>query len=350
MKVLLIQGIIPHYRVPIFDELGKKVDLTIIYSQGKEPQNVSFKCIKVDTFQLRYIIHKKNLYKMAKKYDVIIGTFDLSYLYMRLLALFPHRYKLIYWGIGVSAGYNQRFDENQVIVRRLIKYIKKADAVIFYSEYPVNKYVKMGIPMEKMYVANNTVKVLPSKEEEKDSILFIGSLYKQKRIDILLNAYLNAYKKNSHIPNLILVGDGEEREKINNWILNNALESKVFLLGGIYDENKLVPLFEKAIMCISPDQAGLSVLKSMGYGVPYVTHKNAITGGEIFNIINGETGVLMENFDELETIILDSYRNKEKYITMGKNAKFYYEVNRTVDQMVSGFCKAIDYVSTSRKK
>ena len=46
-KVLLIQGIIPHYRVPIFNELAKNVDLTVVYSDGDLPNNVGFKTLHI---------------------------------------------------------------------------------------------------------------------------------------------------------------------------------------------------------------------------------------------------------------------------------------------------------------
>jgi len=98
-------------------------------------------------------------------------------------------------------------------------------------------------------------------------------------------------------------------------------------------------------MYISPDQAGLTVLQSFGYGVPFVTHKDAITGGERLNIVNGENGILFDSFDEITDIIKDCSQNPEKYIEMGKNAKKYYNENRTINHMVSGFIDAIDFVT-----
>lgn len=98
------------------------------------------------------------------------------------------------------------------------------------------------------------------------------------------------------------------------------------------------------IVCISPDQAGLSVLKSFGYGVPFVTHRDAITGGERLNIENGVNGVLFDSFDEITEIIKDCAERPECYMEMGKSAKKYYDENRTVRQMVNGFLEAIEFV------
>ena len=349
-KVLLLQGTINHYRVPIFNGLAKKVDLTVVYSEGSAPENAAFKYLYIPTVKKHYKIHKKNIYRMAQNYDVVICMFDFSYLYFRLLDILPHEYKLIYWGIGVSAGYNERFDGDQSIVKKTMGHMKRADAMLFYSDYPVRKFEKMGLNREKLFVANNTVAVLPHKEKTKDTLLFIGSLYKQKKLDVLLESYWAAYQKNSGIPNLILIGEGTERDSIQHWISEHGLNDKIRLTGGIYNDEELVPYFEKAIMCISPDQAGLSVLKSMGYGVPYVTHKDAITGGEIFNIRNGINGILLNDFHELETVILESCSDTKKYIQMGCNAEKYYYENRTIEMMVDGFMQSINYVMGKRRK
>lgn len=350
MKVLLLQGTILHYRVPVYNKLAEKVDLTVVYSEGGVPENVAFKYQYIPTIKKHYKIHKKNIYMMAQNYDVVICMFDFSYLYFRLLDILPHKYKLIYWGIGVSAGYNERFDGDQSIVKKTMGHMRRADAMLFYSDYPVRKFEKMGLGREKLFVANNTVAVLPHKEKTKDTLLFIGSLYKQKKIDVLLKAYWSAYQKNSGIPNLILIGEGTERDSIQHWIFEHGLNDKIQLTGGIYNDEELVSYFEKAIMCISPDQAGLSVLKSMGYGVPYVTHKDAITGGEIFNIRNGVNGILMNDFHELETIILESCSDTNKFIQMGCNAEKYYYENRTIEMMVDGFMQSINYVMGKKRK
>ena len=255
------------------------------------------------------------------------------------------------WGIGVSASYNARFDQSQKVANDMYKMIKKAKAALFYSDYPVEKYSKMGISKEKMFVANNTVAVSSiQNEQERNSILFVGSLYKAKKIFELLENYHEAYKINQDVSDLVLVGDGDEYENVKNWISELGLESKITLTGAIFDDEILKEYFAKALICVSPDQAGLSVLKSMGYGVPFITHKDAITGGERLNIKNGENGVLFDDFAELKDIFVNLADEKEKYIEMGKKAKEHYDTNRTVPQMAEGFVEAINYVLKQNNK
>ena len=344
-KILIIQSCIPHYRIPIFNELAKSVDLTIVYDKGELSTDINFTTKKVDVFYIKKLcVHKKNLIRMAKKYDVVISMLDSSYLTTRLLCKLRGKTKLILWGIGVAASYNVRFDSQPETALSYIKMIERADAALFYSSYSVDKYLKMGISKNKLFVANNTVQVLPIKEKEKDIILFVGSLYRAKKIFELLECYRKAYMEYKPLQKLVIVGDGEEIQSVKEWIERNDLKENIVLTGSIYNEKELSEYFSKAIVCISPDQAGLSVLKSFGYGVPFVTHKDAITGGERLNIENGVNGILFDSFDAITEIIKECFIDSKKYVKMGKNAKRYYDENRTVGHMVKGFLDAIEFV------
>jgi hypothetical protein len=87
----------------------------------------------------------------------------------------------------------------------------------------------------------------------------------------------------------------------------------------------------------------------MGYGVPFITRSNAITGGEIFNVTNGATGILYEHGSELTDIIADIASHPEKYIKMGVKAKEHYDSNRKPVDMANGLSDAIEYVLKNRK-
>lgn len=346
-KVLVIQSVIPHYRVPIFNELAKSVELTVVYDKGKPPADVAFATEKIEVIRVKHVpkIHKKNVLWMARKYDVVIAMLDNSYLTTRLLARCRGKTKFILWGIGVSASYSVRYDSLPQYVSIYKKMIHNADAALFYSQYPVSKYESLGEKREKLFVANNTVRVLAIEEKRREHILFVGSLYKAKKIFELLTCYKKAKDMCPDVPDLVIIGDGDEAGAVRSWVKENGLDAKITLTGAIYDEKILSEYFSRAIICISPDQAGLTVLQSFGYGVPFATHKDAFTGGERLNITSGENGVLLESFEEMTTLICDCAREIDHFVEMGNNAKRFYDNNRTVQHMVSGFLDAIAFVT-----
>ena len=167
-------------------------------------------------------------------------------------------------------------------------------------------------------------------------------MYRQKGIQTLLDAYLNL-KNIQKLPKLRIIGKGPDSEIISKWIDDNQMGSLIEMKGAIFDIDEKAYYFSKAYACISPQQAGLSVLESMGYGVPFVTTKNAITGGELQNIHDGVDGVIMVDESRLTEVIKDIANDKEKYIEMGHKAQLYYNENRTPQHMANGLWSAIKY-------
>jgi glycosyltransferase involved in cell wall biosynthesis len=255
-------------------------------------------------------------------------------------------YKWICWGIGVSASYKNKFDQNKKFdaIRHFI--FKRADANVFYSDYPIDKYLAAGFKRESLFVANNTVQVDydESMSYTKNSILFVGTLYKQKKIYELLEAYRQVCKQTDNMLPLNIIGGGDEYDNIKDWIYRYGLGDKVTLTGPIFDQSILQNYFRKAYACISPGQAGLSVLTSMGYGTPFVTKSDAITGGEIFNIKNNVNGVLYSDQSDLANIIADIVKNPVRYTKMGELARAHYKENRTPEKMAQEIINSIDYV------
>lgn len=347
-KVLIIQNTISHYRVPVYNLIARIHDVTVMYSYGKDPIGAEFNTICIETHKVwRFIKHNKSIHKICKSFDVVILMMTPKWISLSSLLLIPNRkYKIISWGIGVPASYSVHFDDPRKISIGIDFMVKRSDAVVFYSDYPVKKYLNAGVSKEKMFVAHNTVKVIENTPTfvDKNIFLFIGSLYKAKGVQNLLDEYMKAYCANRFLPKLIIVGEGDEYEEIKTWIDEKLMNDNICLTGAIYDEGKLLELFKKAIICISPNQAGLSVQKSMGYAVPFVTRKDAFTGGEIFDINPGVNGVLLSNELQLSDVLIDAANNIKKYYEMGLKAKEFYDNNRTIEIMAQGVLDAISYV------
>ena len=345
-KILIIQETISHYNVPLFELLNSYYDVTVLHSDiNCSDKEYSFNVIYAPVLKMHYKIHKQNLFSIANKFDVVICMFNFSFISFRLLGILPRKYKLIYWGIGVCASSSERYDSSDKYTKSFINGINKSDAIIFYCEYPKQKYIKMGLPSTKMFVANNTVKVNKiNLNRTRNTILFVGSLNRNKKIDVLVEQYLSAYRSDESIPDLYIIGDGSEYNRIHDFIFENHIQQKIHMCGEIIDDNILEKYYSDAYICISPDQAGLSVLKSMGYGVAFVTHKNAITGGEIFNIHDKVDGLLIDDFNQIKDIILDVKNNPQFYVELSENAYRYYWEKCKISDMCTAFDQAIKFV------
>ena len=348
-KVIIVYNRLFHYRIPIWNILSQYCDLTVAYSFGDKPKDVecNFKTLYLPVREIsKFVIHKCNLKKLCSEYDVVIGYGNIAWLKLSLLPLVSNQ-KVIFHTLGVSAAYDKGFDEHKDWDKIRCWFYKKADALVFYTSYPIDKYYKMGIPKEKMFVAPNTVAVSSTqKNVVKDSILMIGTLYRAKGLQKLLDAYL-LLKNECKLPLLNIIGQGPDFNNVKQWIVENKMEDMVKLRGAIFDIKEKAIYFSRAYAVISPKQAGLTVQESMGYGVPFVTTKNAITGGEILSIHNGVDGVIMDSVDELPMVVRDISDNPQKYIEMGVRAKEYYENNLTPEKMARGLWDAVQFALNS---
>lgn len=351
IKVLFITSKLQHYRIPILNIIAQtsKIDLTVAHS-GKMLEQANF-LFKEITFKEKTIgpftIHEKKMQEYCNSFDVVVSMFYLQKIsLMKLLLKRNRNYKLIYWGIGVKASQKSRYDSPSILNHIRYYIAKKSDAMIFYTEYAAKKYISKGINKDKIFIMNNTVQVFETQNnnEIKNRLLLVGTLNKSKKVFDLLEAYLEAYKINSNVPILDIIGGGIDYEGAKNWVNKNNLNQKIIFYGPIYDEIAIMTFFKKALASISPGQAGLSVLTSFGYGVPFITQKDAITGGERLSIENNYNGILYENKKDLKQIILDITNNPQTFIKMGENAQYYYNKERTPSIMAQGFIDAVNYV------
>lgn len=348
-KVIVLYNRVFHYRVPVWNLLAEKCDLTVAYSEGngKIPEGMECKFnimfLPIKRVLNKFVIQKANIRKLVKHYDAVIAYGDIAWLKYSTLPWFSKN-KVVFHSLGVSASYNKGYDSHHEWdgIRKF--FYSKANALAFYTSFPIDKYAKMGISRKKMFEAPNTVEVHPIKEKtyEKDSILFIGTLYRQKGLQTLLDSYL-ALRDVDKLPILRVIGKGPDYKSIQRWIEDYNMSSLIEMKGAIYDIDEKAKYFAKAYACVSPKQAGLSVLESMGYGVPYISSKDAITGGELLNVHNGVDGVIMDNENQLTEIILDIANHREKYIEMGRKAQLFYNENRTPQHMADGLWNAVKY-------
>ena len=351
-KVLIVLEDLKNYRDPIYQLIAEQVDLTVAYTFSTQIKESTYNIIQFPFIKIGKLIIHKGVRKLYDQFDAVILLPHFKLIWANHVLFTSNKFKTLVWSNGVHISYDREYDLklSPSFLDKVFEFLQnRANACIFYTRDTIDYWRKYKtIDENKYFVAHNTVKVekigTPQDYyDQKDSFLFVGTLYKQKGLDELIEAYAKANESNDNLPILNIVGGGAERILIEELINSLRLSEKVKLVGPIYDEQILSQYFKKAILCLSPKQAGLSVLKSFGYGVPFVTRKNAITGGERNNIKNGYNGCFYNTIDELSFILVDSVENKEKYLKMSINAYEYYNKNATPENMAQGVVDAINY-------
>lgn len=347
-KVVLFYIELSHYRLPILERLAKHCDLTIVYNKGSVPKvSYPFKIIQIPVIKMGpfYYFKMKKFSTFLKGFDVVIGLMDLRLPQFMILCFFKRSFRLVLWGIGVSGSYTKKFNVDDFSTKLRTFIASHADSLIFYSKAPIEKFAARNFNESRMYIAHNTIdNIVPiNLDNKRDIILFVGTLYRAKGVESLIDAYKQAYSKSTrNIPKLVIVGGGELLDELKSSILDNGLSENIELPGPIYNKDELKTYFDRAIFTVSPLQAGLSVLTSMSYGVPFVTCQDANTGGEILNIKNDYNGCLLRNVDDLVPLFLEAFTQLSSYEQMGINAFNYYRNERSPDVMANALIKCIE--------
>src|SRR5690606_22004900 len=88
---------------------------------------------------------------------------------------------------------------------------------------------------------------------------------------------------------LDIIGDGEMKGYIKEFVKNNKLEENVILHGTLFGEKSYKYFLDAHIMVI-PGAVGLSILHAYSFGLPIITSKNSSHGPEIELFKEGITG------------------------------------------------------------
>lgn len=353
-KVLLLQHEISQYNAPIYELINENVDLTVGFFRGdKGPREPSYKRVKLESYNISRFIFIRHLKRLCWDFNAVIFDPNPMCLSFYCLPYGKRKYKAIPWTVGVRASYHRRytlpFEKKGLYYHLMDCMFRHSDAIVFYMGEPISCWITKKLPKEKFFVAHNTLKIADKPidwDHERTSILFVGALYKEKKVEELIRAYLEVVDEQSDrtkLPTLDIVGDGDQRVFLQDMVQQSGHASSIHFHGAIFDENILQPMFADALVCISPNQAGLSVLKSMGYGVPFATQADAITGGERLNIRHQENGFLYNSYKELKDIIRLTLLHPERFTEMGRKAHDFYLKYATPEIMAQGFLDAVDY-------
>lgn len=326
-KLCIINGKSPRYRESIFKAIDKEYDCDWFFGKA----DTDIKSLDLSIFKnaqsFGYIYFGKSLYwkkrtiskLFEKKYNCFLVSVESraisDYIFLFLKDLFFPQKKVYAW----THGWYGKETWLEAFLKKWL--FKRVSCILTYGEYARNLLIKEGISPEKVFAIHNSLhydsqieirKIVTQTDvftnhfhNNNPVIIFIGRLTKVKQLDMLINAIFNLKEKEEHY-NLVFIGDGEERSRLENLVNSKGLCEQVWFYGACYDERLNAELIFNADVCVAPGNVGLTAMHTMVFGTPVISHNDFKWQMPEFEAIHpGVTGDFFErgNQDSLESTI-----------------------------------------------
>ena len=282
VQVTVIYPFVPHYRVPVFNELlrAKRLEYRIV--AGATAQQPSLLLAgEAEIPDLRTIRNRwcgKALfqpaaiaYALRRPSDVTVMLGDVSYVSNWLVAaiLRLRRRRVVFWTIGwhrPETGFRRR-------VR--LSYYKLANQLFLYGTVGRQVGLQAGYPAARMWVIGNSLAgpsaPLPAAIATDRAPETVGAVIRpnaNKRLDLLLRA-VAALRAEGRDVNVLIAGDGPELPALRKTAA--ALSVPLSTPGAIYEERRLREIYEVLRVTVVPEAVGLTAIQSIAFGTPVIT-------------------------------------------------------------------------------
>jgi len=342
-NLLIIQGRLPSYRKPFFNELGKYFKVTVLHSSSPSAvPSDNFAEVTIPILRFSGIKWQIGLIKKINKIkpNIVVAGDDLRYIGFALARLVsPRAVHWAWWGVNLS--------NSQILTFLKFNFIfRSQDSLIFYDTESLAMVRAKGIQSSRLYLANNTVyveqKPFVNDFHARRAFINVGSLDQRKKNDVLLKVFSRIIRVKGDGYQLYLIGDGPEKDSLHALAFDLGILKNVVFTGKIEEPQVLSKYYRIALASISFGQAGLAVLQSMAHGVPFITSRSAITGGELTNISHDENGIICDDTEEdLLKSMIELIDSPSKAVALGKSSYEYYNEKANIKVMVEGFLTAL---------
>ncbi|MCM8809959.1 MAG: glycosyltransferase family 4 protein [Candidatus Omnitrophica bacterium] len=227
-----------------------------------------------------------------------------------------------------------------------LKVFKMADGIIVLSKEMQKELEIIKFKREKLFLIPNAVdinKFKPYKDKEKlknefgysekKIIIFVGRLTKQKGVEYLIKSFEKLKIDEKY---LIILGDGELREKLEKMVFSLGLKDKVLFAGR---KKEVLPYLQVADIFVLPSLSEglpISVLEAMSCGLPVVVSK---VGGNVDVVEDGTNGYLVEpqNICQIKKAIEELLANERKTKEIGGINRKKIEENYSYDTIIERY-------------
>ncbi len=302
-KLIMIHTVTPDYRAVFFNNIYDSLQARFELYSGDfyfEPTVVSDEKIKRERIKNVFLFNRKLLFQkgiwhLIFRNDVVILELNpriISNWIFIFVRCFLNKETYTWGHAWGRKGINNNTDFLRNFMRNL------SDGVIVYTNRQKSE-LQQKMPQKKVFSAPNSLfsrsKMILSKDNNvRKNIISVGRLIPRKKIVFLVESFIKGIEKLPIDTNLIIVGDGDEKEEIEKIVNKHNVGHRIKLTGHISDYKELKELYSKAYFSVSSGYVGLSVTQSFGFGVPMLISKDENHSPEIEAVIAGKNAVFFK--------------------------------------------------------
>lgn len=294
----------PESIVPNRDSFKEAVAVRNFYKIFKE----SYRASKVLYYR------KKSMVNYIKNCDsdIIISTRDIFNTWTGLYAK-P--------GVVKIGWEHNHYHDNIKYANKVINSAKKLDYFVLVSSSLRDFYSKKIDKCKCVYIPN-CIEYIPDKKSrlDKKRLISVGRLSPEKGYLDLLKVYKKVIIDYPDW-NLDIIGDGVEKEKLEEYISKNSLTGVT--LHGFQGKDYIEKVMLDSsiyLMTSFTESFGIVLIEAMSYGLPCIAMDSA--EGALDIIEDNYNGYLIDNrsADMMASKIVELINDKEKRIELGDNA------------------------------
>jgi glycosyltransferase involved in cell wall biosynthesis len=360
-RVGIQQGTVTTYRAPLFDELARacRGGLGIFAGLPRSGDGIAttedLKVARLTRAENRHLLDgplslclQAGLLRWVEEWDpeVLIVEANARFINTPRAVKWMHRRgrPVLGWGLG-TMSLSSGFERLRGAGRR--RFLMGLDGIIAYSSRAKREYAAIGFPEEKIWVARNAATFAPKEPPPERpaevptpaTVIFVGRLTEQKRIDNLLKAC--AAMPAELRPRLKIVGDGAPRAALEA-MAKEVYPSAEFL--GSLRGAELRPAWQSADLFVLPGLGGLAIQEAMASGLPVIVAEG---DGTQEDLVRPETGwnVAANDLEALTATLREALGDKQRLRRMGAEAYRVIAEEINYEGMVASFLEALSGVT-----
>jgi glycosyltransferase involved in cell wall biosynthesis len=350
-KLVIVQTVTPDYRSDFFKEIKKNLKERFELYGGssyfdcsiKSDKSINKKNVKNYFLFNRKLLFQTGIWHLLFKDITLVLEMNpriISNWIFLIIRKFLNK-ETVLWGHAWSKSGKKSKPEK---LRNLMKHL--SSKIVVYSNSQ-KKELKERMPKKVILAAPNALisatKMTTLTPQEHLNLIYVGRLTKHKKPFFLVKAFVNnldEYPKNTK---LIIVGDGVEKQRIKEYVINNKLENRIELKGHVGDYETLRNLYATSLFSVSPSLAGLSITQSFSFGVPMLISEQEQHGPEI-EAVNLNTNALYfesNNIEDFNKVLINVFENREYWFNQRKDIVSFCKNSYSIEAMAKTFINLI---------